>query len=434
VAVILFAAGSAACSASPTPAPSTNSSRASIPEPSADATPLASLLAVTNPSAEPSPTEFAPPTSLPAGNWIGIHWTKAAGQAYVWQSPPIPVPSDPNVTNSGWSVFGWSKGYAAFYTVITTAADGSSSEVTSTAHSIDGLRWQSGGDFTCAADPGCDNGVVGVVEGPAGLLAYSGAAVDCSQPGSYAWPLAVSQDGGTWTPVDPNLGSIQMIDAGGAGYVAIGTSGVFTSADGRAWIKAQLKGRAFRALDGIESGTAFGRGFVISGETFGPSTEGCGSGPTDLYPSVWWSGDGKTWIRDQVPNVVPGSDVKMDVCRLSDQLLLASETDGSVIPPTWASTDGHVWRRVAFPGLYGCPSALQQPQVFISGAHDLILSADDSGPQTIVTIAADLKVVTLVQDGAIPDWKSSNTPVLGPAGLIVTDDSGNTFVGVPVAG
>jgi hypothetical protein len=74
-----------------------------------------------------------------------------------------------------------------------------------------------------------------------------------------------------------------------------------------------------------------------------------------------------------------------------------------------------------------------QTTLLSNGPRNLVC---DQGTETTKSYAIrdDLTVVELAQTGAAPDWGSSGDPVFGPAGLIVTDDSGNTYVGVPIAG
>lgn len=415
----------ASCAVSATPSAMTSGSP-SLPAASETA-PLA-----------PSPTAFTPPMSLAAGEWTSINWTKVEGQAYVWAPPPDS--SDLNVIDLGWRVFGWSRGYVAFDTITTTRDDASWTSVTNTSNSIDGLKWELGGDFKLTGgphNPAPDNGVVGMVEGPAGLLVDSGFSVPCSSPGRYEWPLAISPDGTRWQTVNPGtLGSNQVLDAGASGYITAGAGGVFISTDGKSWAAADLKGKATEGLDGIESGAAFAGGFVITGETYGtlgPATGGCDSGRRLLSPSLWWSPDGKTWTHEEVPSGAAGTGVVMDVCRLGDRVLVASETTETNSTLTWASANGRTWKRMPASDKVTCSP--DDHSILASGARNIILSTERRGIVDLITVRDDLTMVALTKTGDVPPWDElRNFAVLGPAGLIVTDTSGNTYFGVPVAG
>jgi hypothetical protein len=132
-ALLCIGFASAACSVAPSP------TQRPI------ATPALSL----SPTATPRPL----PTPTPAGRWTGIHWARVVGQADVWndQETQDPIP-DINSLDTGWAVFGWSRGYVAFDQLTTISDGGLWTETTRTSNSVDGLHWRSGGEFTRSFD------------------------------------------------------------------------------------------------------------------------------------------------------------------------------------------------------------------------------------------------------------------------------------------
>lgn len=416
--VIVGSAASCTVSATPTPPSSTDS-----PGPSA---------AVSAPSPSPSQTPFAHP-SLPAGKWTAIHWTKVTGMASVWTWIPGSGSTGSAVIESGWNVFGWSRGYVAFDTV-NTSDDDSWTEVTTTQHSTDGVHWEVGGQFSqtgSAEDYSYVTSVDGireVVDGPAGLLAVGHGEPDCGGR-DWAWPIAVSSDGITWRSAVTELANQMLtIDGGTAGYIATGTNAIFTSTDGRAWNTVEVKAKAFKGLVELESGTAFAGGFVASGEANTPDY-GCETSASFLAPSLWWSPDGKTWTRDKVPNATPGSGVQMFVCHFDDHIVVAGEYPyGTAKASQWASTDGRTWKSMPTPdGSVLCPS--DSGNVLTNGDRAVVVT--DSG--SIYSLSDDLKVAKLTETGDVPPDEGNQT-VLGPAGFITTDNNGDTYIGMPVAG
>lgn len=122
---------------------STSPQTSGVTVPTTRATPSVSAA---RPSSSPPLT---PSPGLPTGNWTGIHWTAAKTSADVWTRS---IGSGPygtgNVTDSGWAVFGWDKGYAAFDAITTVAKNGSETTVIESEHSTDGLSWSAGQSFS----------------------------------------------------------------------------------------------------------------------------------------------------------------------------------------------------------------------------------------------------------------------------------------------
>jgi hypothetical protein len=376
----------------------------------------------------------ATPPTLPAGAWTGIHWTRVTTAEPVWGSPPDPMMSaDPDVMDNGWRVVGWSRGYLAFRMVIETRSDQSWTKTVATSHSTDGIRWQAGGSFTLTGDGTRTSGgsmVGGIVEGPSGLLAYSTEMVTCSSPDTFAFPIAVSPDGVTWTPIRYPADSIQVLDGSSAGYLAVGTSGVFTSADGTTWRRSNLSGVEFAGLDAIEGGAAFAGGYVIAGVTHGPQVDGCGAPLTPLSPSVWRSGDAVAWARETVPGAAASTQASAAVCVVNGHVLVLNEITGDTVR-SWTSEDGATWRAAA--GTYRCPEFGHRHAA--RTARTLVYEYRDNGSTALLAIGDDLAATDLTQTGDLPAWDTLMAePVLGPAGMIATDGAGTIWVGVPVAG
>ena len=424
VLVVAGAAGACTASTSPSAAPAVHSN---APTAGPAATPPASPTA--------GPAAFVPPTLPPAGTWTGIKWTRLPDHADVWAKAPV---SPLNVTDFGWNVVGWSHGYLAFDAITTSNDDGSWRTTTETSHSADGVLWQPGGSFTVDGGATSTNngvsGVASVVEGPAGLLAISSLGVACGWPNSAEYPVAISRDGTTWVPIAPGFHyPVTQIDGGPTGYIAASADGVFTSTDGATWTKANLSGKEFHGLDAIEGGAAFAGGYVMSGETKGPATGDCGTGPTLLTPSLWWSADGHAWTRDQVPSPVTGSSAVMQVWRLDDRTLIANEAyasdTGIAYLASWRSHDGRVWVRTKVPWKNSANLSTVGKQIVMFSNEDPTTACLPA-----YAVSDDLSVTKLAQIGVVPSCPSIRYMVSGPTGLITVDETGATFVGVPISG
>lgn len=404
---LLLAGATVSCNASPSATLRPNLATISV-------TPWVSMGGSASPAGTVSP-------SAPGESAAYIDWSKVTGQAAVWD-------------NYTWTVFGWSHGYIAFDD--SSDADSPTPVPTITANSTDGVHWVYGGSFTPIGVPaGGYRGIASVVEGPGGLLAVGTTWSGC---GTYEAPAAISADGATWKALNPQIGpvtarddSIQSIAGGRAGYVATGSGGVFTSADGLTWHQADLKQSAFKTLGRAESGASFAGGFVISGESNVPDYgANCSSNPTYRAPSLWWSRDGITWMQDTVPDAPSSSGDAMEVSRYGDTLV-AGERTAAGKNLEWSSRDGKTWVPLTASDVVLCPH--RASDVFrTSGQTDLVLSEDTLDRPTVFSVGPDLKVTQLRQTGDIPAWTVGDPVILGPAGLIEVDHAGNTYVGVPV--
>jgi hypothetical protein len=397
--------------------------------PEASSSPNASLATATAPTftAVPSPSEFAPPTSLPAGPLTSIRWTKLTFPA----PPPYPYTSDDPRLDHAVHVFGWSRGYVMLIDQM-QEGNGVLTATKALSYSTDGIHWKPGRVFDKAGQSGQSSDIwsvegVGMIEGPAGLMAVDGAAFldSCTYPTTVEWAEAFSQDGVTWNPLELELGSIQDIGAGGAGYIAVGVSGAYTSTNGTTWQRAALTGPMSQGVDGIHEGVAFDGGFVIVGYRHGPAAEqeGCAAGPQLLDPSVWYSKDGGTWSRSQLPGALQGADVLVSVYPLASNVLIATEWNADYTEKlAWLSKDGITWTQVPY-------ERYELGQALTCGEQNLILATDAEDRVTFFTLRQDLTVTEVRQTGEIPDLSSMPAPVLGPAGLLVTDGA-ETYIGV----
>jgi hypothetical protein len=242
--------------------------------------------------------------------------------------------------------------------------------------------------------------------------------------------------------------SVQRVGAGSVGYIATGDMAVWISSDGASWKSVPLSAAAFKGVTLIENGTAFSGGYVLGGATLAPEG-GCG-GPPHILPSVWWSADGRTWSRDQVPSIqaptATGSNAYMTVCRISDKALLATETSydaktDKMAISHWTSTDGRTWKLVSSK-VPDCSNVLTDgPRGVIFNPASL--NTDSTAlPTEAYDVRADLTMVALGQTGDVPDaqaWANGDLGIgsvaLGPTGVVVATYDGTGFwVGVPVGG
>ena len=412
LAVLLLAVATASCNASPSATLRPN--LATIP-----GTPSVSVAAA-SPAGTPSPSAAGESATY-------IQWTRLTGAAQVWGGQ--------STSGDNWTVFGWSHGYIAFDEPV--HGDPPKRDPTITASSTDGVHWVYGGSFTPIGVTDGYRGIANVVEGPGGLLAVGTTWLGACGSEAYEAPAAISADGVTWKALNPQIGrvpanddSVQAIAGGQSGYVATGSGGVFTSADGMIWRQADLKQSAFKAFGRAESGASFAGGFVISGESNVPEYGVNCAAPTYRAPSLWWSSDGITWTQETVPGGPSSSGDPMEVCRYGDTLVAGERTDdGKNLE--WFSKDGKAWVPLTTSDLVLCPHQASYA-LRVSGQTNLVLSEDALDRPTVFSVGADLTVTQLSQTGDIPDWVVGDPVILGPAGLIEVDHAGNTYVGVPV--
>jgi hypothetical protein len=441
VAAALLGVVIAACTAATaTPATSPNALKPSIPNSTAAPDPSASATfpQPTDTAAQShTPVALASLGPVPTGRWTSIHWTQVI-------TPPVFLPGQVTAgeVGHGLSVFGWSRGYVAFYTVAIGVDRFVATDIY-TFSSADGVNWTSGArltypDFVSISD---------VVEGPAGLLAVAKFPQGVCGPPPNVALVWRSTDGIAWRQAAVFSVAAGDIEGGPSGYVAIGNAGegsnpAWISFDGANWKHVDLTASAFKGVDAIESGAAFSGGFVLAGTTLG-AAQGCGGYPNPLTGSLWWSADAKTWSRDVLSGTTSGAQVSISVRRLSDTALLATESSsdamgGNTVSSSWTSTDGRTWKAISVPSSLDIVRAL----IVTNGRRGLVLSnsTDESQPAPILAFQDDLTLTELTQTGDVPDqavmqsWAYQRF-ALGPTGIVVVSDDGSSFwVGVPVAG
>jgi hypothetical protein len=145
-----------------------------------------------------------------------------------------------------------------------------------------------------------------------------------------------SADGSRWAALDgAPLGVQAAIDAGGRGFVAVGTQGpdpaVWTSADSEAWASApapERRGSETSALYGVSAGPV---GVVAIGDAEGRA-------------AAWSSNDLVTWT--QSPSF--GEDVFLDaISNVRGVFVIAGRRRDR--PVVWSSPDGRSWASTELP-------------------------------------------------------------------------------------
>lgn len=429
--MVALAVGSivAGCSvAAASPSPTTEA----LSSPSASVSTQVALTPIPN----PTPTSFPSVGAAPSGGWTSVTWISAGP---VFPQTPTAGPDKGSFVTV--SVYGWSRGYVGFRTAI---EQGSSPGVTMVStFSADGLHWTEGRPMEVAGLKSAVD-ITQVVEGSSGLLAvgrYPGAA--CGGPSTID-ALWTSADGLTWSLVQPSAdfasSSVYWVEGGSNGFIASGilkdgtAQAVWLSGDGRSWTTVPLTSPAFGkfVLDGA---AAFAGLYVISGAVLKDS--GCGQ--TWQTPSLWWSVDGKSWTRNQLPGAATASDAYITTTKVSDHSLMAvaNEWDEATqvnSQQVWVSNDGRAWRLVA------SPSSMLGDGIMTDGRHGLVVAEPGpgtDGPLTFATVGDDLSVKTLSETGEIPIYSTSSPSwlaALGPTGVVILSSDGlDLRLGVPAA-
>jgi hypothetical protein len=417
----------AACvgpSASSSVAPSSGSG----PTSAASGSPSTTATAA-NVTAAPTPTPTATPSISPAVPqapiWTGIHWT--AGPA----SNGLPAPINTtdaagNTTSTGTQVFGWSDGFVVFRETAVMTADSNSKSIEIVPYvSADGLTWTKGQALDVKGLDAWEV-VAGLVEGPAGILAYGhGELATCSGPTHYN-SLWLSKDGLSWSRIDTN--AYTYIDGGSSGYVATDySSDIWVSTDGVTWKTVDMATAGTKGIL-VDGATAFGGGFVVAASVPVPA-EGCGTGTSPKTPSLWWSRDGSAWSRDALSPALTGSQASASVRRINDNALLAVGTTWGKVETSraWTSTDGRVWT-------IDPDSQVLSNNPLTNGSYGLLVSYPANGKVSVWGFNRALRLVALPQTGDLPTspLMDGNAPVLGSAGLIVASTDGTRFwLGTP---
>jgi hypothetical protein len=235
------------------------------------------------------------------------------------------------------------------------------------------------------------------------------------------------------------------------GFVGLGRTDVaptvLLSSDGRTWAEGSLPGDLHPG-SWVNDPTAFSGGYVLPGTVLeqgtaeisdigGGGTPGSGGciepGPNDNPPTyrgaVWWSPDGSNWTRATLDGTIATYSVNMTVLRIDDHTLVATQRAWSadaVKQPNaaWISHDGKAWAP-----LQGFP--VDNGGVVSSRSHGVIYLTDNRAPLSkLYTVSGDDTVVPLTLNGQPPSLAEPQM-ALGPAGLLVTDDGTQFWLGVP---
>jgi hypothetical protein len=419
--VVVTSAGcTAAASPSVVPPASLTPSVAPSAGPSAPpATPAPTPTAV--PSVAPSPSAATAVGPAPAGRWTALRWV-----------PLGKTPLGPhNVT-----VQGWSGGYIALQQNGGSDSNGNSIPVVvRTSVSPDGVNWSAPTTMNTSGLNGMIE-VGSILEGPHGLLALGFPFGDTCGGPERLTALWTSPDGSTWTrvalPKDFRSGSVEAVEGGPAGFIALGTKAdgvtqeIWTSDDGATWRTKPLPKISSGKLV-LDSVASFDDGFVLSGAVLGEG--GCG-GPAHIHGATWVSPDGSSWTRAALPGASTVASATFTVQALSDRALLVTQglPNGTL---GWTSTDARTWTPVK-----GDASNLPYGQIS-DGRHDIQVIGPETnpGPLTVQVVNEDATMVNLAPSGNGPiqtDDDPGFGSAVGPTGvLVVSDDGERSWLGVP---
>lgn len=411
-------------------------------------------------SSQTSPSGLASdqPTAAPS---YGGHITWSLVSAKSTPQPDGPSDLDPNIDmDPNATLEGWHGGYVEFMwhpTSLTVTPWTSADAVHwSEGHTIDAATlWGSEMQAEKAAEQEyvgpCTFRVTGWADAGAALLMRG--RLECAMGcGSY-WQstelLFASQDGAIWTPRDEKklfgAAGLGTVSGGSSGFAALGVAGrgqvVWTSKDGLNWnqhaVPAGLAGKGSRIGDpaSINGGLVLPGAQMTSGDassavpldyTPGPSVVSCaeGSGSNTKYvPAIYWSPDGSSWTSESLPGAVAGSNVYVNVARIDDRAVVATEDyqDANGGTLCWLSADGRSWRPVPTPS-WDFSSVLE--------GLDRAFLIDQGQGFSVATLTDTLQVVNLAPEGDTPSTNDYYQVAAGPAGLLVTVDGTTLRIGV----
>jgi hypothetical protein len=378
----------------------------------------------------------------PAGIWTSINWLAVPGG----HSPKVTLPPRDSWALNAY-IGGWSKGFVEFLW-------NNNLRTLTPWVSADGLNWSAGGKmdisvwssdfkkFDAEVEPSergqCFVRVGTFLEGPANLLVsatvdcFSGdrcAGVDSPITANLGW--WTSADGVTWGPV-PRVSDIRdgvVVSGGSSGYIRYDYGKLSTSANGKSWQGGTLP--SLPAGSTVSQPIAMSGGYVlptVMRVKAGHQTpqEGC-LGYTDLSQyegALWWSPDGTNWTRATINSFArysPG--VRMEVYRVDDHTAVGIESEGSSVRE-WVSSDGRNWTQMK--------TVLIEPDsdhLICGRDHGLVATADY---KMFFGFDAGRTLKALKQTGSAP-WIDQWQIVIGPTGLLVTQDGTRFWLGVPGA-
>jgi hypothetical protein len=386
----------------------------------------------------------------PTGEWKSIHWVEVPAASVTALLSPDPGASVETIDTESY-VAGWSRGFVGFSLQTLTASESrpvatlSTSVATiATTYSSDGVHWHDGSVMRQPVS--FDNlQVVGLFEGPSGLLAV-GASGACGD--SWIEALWTSPDGVSWQQVDTKKAFgqavIENVSGGSSGFVAVDETGraAWTSRDGQSWRPVKLDTPVSSRID---DGTAFSGGYVLVGSTEAVGARSCvayvtdGSAPPTpappmRSPAVWWSPDGATWTKAELPGATSAYSVQMHVCRANDRTLVALadySTDANSGSTFWISNDGRTWKSPAAPsGLSTHLLTDGQHGLLVVDPQDAGVADAPSGNTSISMVTDDGGLVALAQQGDRPPYNWKEQWAVGPTGILWTDGS-RLWIGLP---
>ena len=475
-AVLLIAVSVVACSvASLSPSPGAAASSTASDE---TATPSAAVTGTPGDTPSPSgnlgPVSPTPPLptgplpslgAVPAGTWTGLGWIALpAGH-----SPALPTATDP-LAGPNVSLMGWSNGFVEF------VWDAHVRTITPWA-SADGLTWHAGATMDTSvwdsefktydaqhANPGdhdaCSLAVSEFDEGPATLLVRG--YFDCGGGCGGPWytsrgAIWTSSDALAWTALDipKTFGSSTLgpISGGSRGFIALGSAGsshtLWLSANGQTWTNGALPADLRKSTSAASDPASFAGGYVLPGVVLeqagdaptGGGGAGCVTGEGPAHPplyrgGLWFSADGKYWVRDSLSGTTAAASVTMAVIRVDDHTLLATQLAYAanvrgVTSADWISTDGRRWTPLDGFSAYANTPITDGARGLLRDCGGSAAATQDAWPSLCV-VGPKLDLVPLRQSGDVPAV-SNGQIVLGPTGLLVTEDGSRFWIGVPTA-
>jgi hypothetical protein len=366
---------------------------------------------------------------------------------------------------------GWSKGFVEF------VWDAHLRTITPWA-SADGLAWNAGwrldtsvwaGEFktydaqhTNLSDhDACSLQVSEFDEGPATLLlrGYFVCGGGCGGPW-YTSQSAIwtSPDALEWTTLDVpktfGMGAVGPISGGSRGFVALGSSGsgqtLWLSSNGRKWTNGTLPADLRKSSSMASDPAAYAGGYVLPGVVLeqagdGPTSGGSGgcvvgegpANPPSYRGGLWWSADGKNWVRDSLSGTTDAAYVTMAVIRVDDHTLLATQNAYAanvrgVTAADWISTDGRRWTPLEGISAYANTAITDGARGLLRGCGGSGNATQDAWP-ILCVVGPKLDLVPLAQSGDLPSVPNGQI-ALGPTGVLVTEDGSRFWIGVPTAG
>ena len=226
-------------------------------------------------------------------------------------------------------------------------------------------------------------------------------------------------------------GQVRTIRGGGAGFIATGTradgsEGIWTSRSGDGWRSRPLPTVTSGTL-AIDDAISFDQGFVVIGSVLG---EGECGGPAHVRYATWFSPDGTSWTRSEVPDASKAPGAPLAVRRIGDTLLLTQTVDYEKPAHGWTSVDGRTWT----------PTGDVSKDLYwaaVSDGEHVVISREPggTGPLILVGVDATGRSTDLAQSGDIPqatDEGPSLRIAVGPDGVLaVRSDGGASYLGVP---